>query len=150
MHLEKADLFQKFAALFKIGLRLAGEAADAVGGKADRALPVGGAQLVHHLCILLGSVNAAHPAQGGSATALQAQVELRAELFHGGKAGDELRREHIRVQTAQTDALDALHLSAVLHKLHKVGAGIQTIAGQGDGTEHHFAVAGSRQLAQFG
>ena len=107
MYLEKADLFQKFAALFKIGLRLAGKAADAVGGKADRALPVGGAQLVHHLCILLGSVNAAHPAQGGSATALQAQVELRAELFHGGKAGDELRREHIRVQTAQTDALDA-------------------------------------------
>ena len=67
MHLEKADLFQKFAALFKIGLRLAGEATDAVGGKADRALPVGGAQLVHHLCVLLGSVNAAHPAQGGSA-----------------------------------------------------------------------------------
>ena len=80
MYLEKADLFQKFAALFKIGLRLAGKAADAVGGKADRALPVGGAQLVHHLCILLGSVHAAHPAQGGSAAALQAQVELRAEL----------------------------------------------------------------------
>ena len=77
-------------------------------------------------------------------------MELRAELFHGGKAGDELRREHIRVQTAQTDALDALHLSAVLHQLHKVGAGIQTIAGQGDGTEHHLAVAGSRQLAQLG
>ena len=150
MHLEKADFLEEFAALFKIGLRLAGEAADAVGGKADRARTVGGAQLVHHLCILLGSVNAAHPAQGGSATALQAQVELRAELFHGGKAGDELRREHIRVQTAQTDALDALHLSAVLHQLHKVGTGIQTIAGQGDGTEHHLAVAGSRQLAQFG
>ena len=107
MHLEKADFLEEFAALFKIGLRLAGEAADAVGGKADRARTVGGAQLVHHLCILLGSVNAAHPAQGGSAAALQAQVELRAELFHGGKAGDELRREHIRVQTAQTDALDA-------------------------------------------
>ena len=77
-------------------------------------------------------------------------MELRAELFHGGKAGDELRREHIRVQTAQTDALDALHLSAVLHQLHEIGAGVQTVAGQGDGAEHHLAVAGSGQLAQFG
>ena len=77
-------------------------------------------------------------------------MELRAELFHGGKAGDELRREHIRVQTAQTDALDALHLSAVLHQLHEVGAGVQTVAGQGDGAEHHLAVAGSGQLAQLG
>ena len=34
----------------------------------------------------------------------QRRVELRAELFHGGKAGDELRREHIRVQTGSTSS----------------------------------------------
>ena len=149
MHLEKADLFQKFAALFKIGLRLAGEAADAVGGKADRAAAVGGADLVHHLCILLGSVNAAHPAQGGGAAALEAQVELRAELVHRGQPGDVLRREHVGVQAAQTDPLDALHLSAFFHQLHQIGPGVQTVAGQGNGAEHDLAVAGGGQLAQL-
>ncbi len=112
MDLQEADLFEEGTAFLKVGLGLTGEAADAVGGKADRALPIGGADLVHHLGVLLRGVDPAHPAQGGGAAALQAQVELRAELFHGGKAGDELRREPVRVQTAQTNPLDALHLSA--------------------------------------
>ena len=77
-------------------------------------------------------------------------MELRAELVHSGKAGDELRREHIGVQAAQTDALDAWHLGAPFHQLHKVRAGVQAVAGQGDGAEHHLTVAGSRQLTQLG
>ena len=111
MHLQKADLLQEVAALGKILGRLAGEAADAVGGKAHRAAAVGGADLVHHLGILFGTVNAAHPAQSGGAAALQAQMELGAQLVHSGQPGDELRGEHVRVQAAQTEALDALHLS---------------------------------------
>ena len=77
---QEADLLQERAALPEIFLRLAGEAADAVGGEADRAVTVGGAELADHLGVLLGGIDAAHPAQGGAATALQAQVVL------GGRA----------------------------------------------------------------
>ena len=77
-------------------------------------------------------------------------MELGAQLVHSGQPGDELRGEHVRVQAAQTDALDALHLSTFLHKLHQIGAGVQPVAGQGNGTEHHFPVTGGGQLAQLG
>ena len=150
MDLDKADLFQKFAALLKVLCRLTGEAADAVGGKADRAASVGGADLFHHLCVLLRGIHPAHPAQGGGAAALQAQVELGAKLVHRSQAGDKFRGEHIGVKTAQTDALDARHLCAFFHQLHKVRAGVQPVAGQGDGAEHHLAVACSGQLVQLG
>ena len=76
-------------------------------------------------------------------------MELRAELVHRGQPGDVLRREHVGVQAAQTDALDALHLGAVLHQLHQVRPGVQAVAGQGDGTEHHLAVSGCGQLVQL-
>ena len=150
MDFEEADLFQKCAALLKVLCRLAGEAADAVSGKADRAAAVGGADLLHHLCVLLRGVHPAHPAQGGGAAALQTQVELGAKLVHRRQAGDEFRGEHIGVKAAQTDALDARHLCALFHQLHKVRAGVQPVAGQGDGAEHHLAVARSGQLVQLG
>ena len=113
-------------------------------------LAVGGAELADHLGVLLGGIDAAHPAQGGAAAALQAQVVLGAELVHCRQPGDELGGQHIGVKAAQPDALDALHLGALLHQLHKVGAGVEAVAGQGDGAEHHFPVAGSGQLAQLG
>ena len=52
MDLQEADLPEEGTAFFKVGLGLTGEAADAVGGKADRALPISGADLIHHLGIL--------------------------------------------------------------------------------------------------
>ena len=112
MDLQEADLLEEGTAFLKVGLGLTGEAADAVGGKADRALPISGADLVHHLGVLLRGVDPAHPAQGGGAAALQAEVELGAELFHRCQPGDELRGQHVGVQAAQTDPFDALHLSA--------------------------------------
>ena len=149
MDFQEADLPEKGTAFLKVGLGLTGEAADAVGGKADRALPIGGADLVHHLGVLLRGIDPAHPAQGGGAAALQAEVELRAELFHRCQPGDELRGQHVGVQAAQTDPLDALHLSAFFHQLHQIGPGVQTVAGQGNGAEHDLAVAGGGQLAQL-
>jgi hypothetical protein len=77
-------------------------------------------------------------------------VELRAKLIYRRQAGDERRGEHIGVKTAQTDTLNARHLCALFHQFHKVRAGVQPVAGQRDGAEHHLAVAGSSQLAQFG
>ena len=147
---QEADLLQELAALPEIFLRLAGEAADAVGGEADRAVTVGGAELADHLGVLLGGIDAAHPAQGGAATALQAQVVLGAELVHCRQPGDVFGSQHIGVKAAQPDTLDALHPGALLHQLHEVGAGVEAVAGQGDGAEHHFPVAGSGQLAQLG
>lgn len=130
MHLEETDLLQEGAALLEVFHRLTGEAADAVGGEADGPVAVGGADVGHDLGVLLGGVDAAHPAQGGRAAALQAQVELRAELVHCGQPGDELRREHIGVQASQADALDALYLGALFHQFHEVGAGVEAVAGQ--------------------
>ena len=149
MDLQEADLLEEGTAFLKVSLGLTGEAADAVGGKADRALPIGGADLIHHLGVLLRGVDPAHPAQGGGAAALQAEVELGAELFHRCQPGDELRGQHVGVQAAQTDPLDALHLSAFFHQLHQIGPGVQTVAGQGNGAEHDLAVAGGGQLAQL-
>ena len=149
MHLEETDLLQEGAALLKVFYRLTGEAADAVGGEADGPVAVGGADVGHDLGVLLGGIDAAHPAQGGRAAALQAQVELGAELVHCGQPGDELRREHVGVQAAQADALDAIDLGALFHQFHEVGAGVEAVAGQGDGAEHDLPVAGSGQLAQL-
>ena len=75
---------------------------------------------------------------------------LRAELVHRSQPGDGLGRQHIGVEAAQTDPLDALHLGALLHQLHEVGAGVEAVAGQGNGAEHHLPVAGGGQLAQLG
>ena len=75
---------------------------------------------------------------------------LGAELVHRSQPGDGLGRQHIGVEAAQTDPLDALHLGALLHQLHEVGAGVEAVAGQGNGAEHHLPVAGGGQLAQLG
>ena len=77
-------------------------------------------------------------------------MELGAKLVHRCQAGDEFRGEHIGVKAAQTDALDARHLCAFFHQFHKIRAGVQPVAGQGDGAEHHLAVARSGQLVQLG
>ena len=95
------------------------------------------------------AVDPAHPAQGGGAAALQTQVELGAELVHRRQAGDELRRQHVGVEAAEADALDALHLRALFHQFHKVGAGVEAVAGQGDGAEHDLPVAGGGKLVQL-
>ena len=126
---QEADLLQELAALPEIFLRLAGEAADAVGGEAHRAVTVGGAELADNLGVLLGGIDAAHPAQGGAAAALQAQVVLGAELVHCRQPGDVFGGQHIGVKAAQPDALDAFHPGALLHQLHKVGAGVEAVAG---------------------
>ena len=147
---QEAHLLQKGAAGLKVLLRLAGETADAVGGKTDRPAAVGFTQLPHHLQVLGGGVGPAHPAQCGVAAALQAEVELGAELVHRGHPADALGGEHIGVQAAQPDALDALHRGAALDQLVQVGAGVGAVAGQGDGAEHRLPVAGGGQLAQLG
>ena len=74
---------------------------------------------------------------------------LGAELVHCRQPGDVFGGQHIGVKAAQPDAFDALHPGALLHQLHEVGAGVEAVAGQGDGAEHHFPVAGSGQLAQL-
>ena len=38
-----------------------------------------------------------------------------------------LRGQHVGVQAAQTDPLDALHLSAFFHQLHQIGPGVRRV-----------------------
>ena len=57
--------------------------------------------------------------------------------------------EHVRVKAAQPDALDARHPGGLFHQLHQRGAGVGAVAGQADGSKHHFFIPGLRQPPQF-
>ena len=148
MHLQKSEGLHKRQALAELLLGLAGESHDHVGGKAyisAESRP----QLVRHGHVLGGVVDPAHPPQGGVTAALQRKMELGAQAVHPGQNFNLAVGHQIRLQAAQPDAVDALHLPAGGGQAGQGAAGILAVTGQVDARQHHFPVARVRQGAQF-
>ena len=76
-------------------------------------------------------------------------MELRAEFFHARHPENILVVQHIRVQAAKADTLNAGHLGGFLNQFHQACAAVGAVAGQADGRQHDLFIACVGQTAQF-
>ena len=89
-----------FQGAFEVGIGLAGETDDDVGGQ--RGAVKGVAHAVGHLEIIFACVLAVHPPEQWVRPALQGQVEMRDDLRMGPQGGDEAGVQVARLQAGET------------------------------------------------
>ena len=100
-----ADLVDHLERLLEVGLGLAREADDDVGG--DRAVGNVLADLRHAVEVALAVVGAAHPLEDPARARLQRQVDVLAERRQLGVGADHVLAHVLRVRARVADAVDS-------------------------------------------
>ena len=117
MDISKSDLFDKTPGLFKFFLGLPRKAHDDIGR--DRRMLIIAPDALTPFPVLRGRIMAVHAAQRGIASALERQMEMRAQFVHPRKSLHKFLTDDTRLQRPQPDPLDTVHFVHPLEQFNQ-------------------------------